>query len=315
MYDTLILKLYKSSVPDTDFLEETSSYIDISNSGMYISGISWISGYLKGLRIHITDSSIKITGSIAKYYLGTNLETLNRNDVKKAIEDLSNRLHLPIDKAVLSRIDIAENYIMEHKVSSYIEKLGELSRFNRLEMAKASLYYKQKGKSQELCIYDKIAEAKTDKVEIPERFIDKNVLRYEYRLLKRLNKRLNIREATVSLLYDEDFYSKLITLWADMFLSIKPINKMVPNLIKGKEVISDKNLGILTKIKKAGGEIAYRQWIKEQQKEGELTKKQASDRKRAIDQAIKVGGNPFMVPCKRYQELKHKIECTNRLIN
>jgi len=313
MYDTLILKLDKSSVPDTDFLEETSSYIDISNSGMYGSGIKWISGYLKGLRIHITDSSIKITGSIAKYYLGTNLETLNRDDVKKAIKDLSNRLHLPIDKALVTRIDVSENFIMKHSVNDYLTHLGQLSRFSRLEVTKGSLYYKQK--EQELCFYDKVAEAKARRVEIPEIFKNKNVLRYEYRLIKRLSKRLNVREVNVSLLYDEGFYSKLIQLWAAKFLAINKINDMVINIEAMKTIKDLNSLGVIALIEKAGGEILFVEEIKKQQRQGTLTKKQAADLRKVVKRATKVKDNPLMVCSEDTKELDNKIKCTRRFKN
>ena len=80
-------------------------------------------------------------GSLCKYYLGDNFQTLGRGDTKQAIEMLSDTLHLPLHKATVTRIDIAQNYIVKHPTSVYFNHLGNCM-FNERLVQPDGLYYK-----------------------------------------------------------------------------------------------------------------------------------------------------------------------------
>ena len=45
--------------------------------------------------------------------LESNFKTLGHAETKKAIEQLSDTLHLPIEKAIVTRLDIAQNFIVK----------------------------------------------------------------------------------------------------------------------------------------------------------------------------------------------------------
>ncbi|MDZ7936354.1 MAG: phage/plasmid replication protein [Emticicia sp.] len=54
-------------------------------------------------------------GSLSKWFLGDNIQTLTRGDMKRATEKLSDTLHLPMSKAKVGRIDLAKNLLMKFK--------------------------------------------------------------------------------------------------------------------------------------------------------------------------------------------------------
>src|SRR5690625_1513275 len=216
MFDTLKLYLRQDSVRDTDLLAETPVYLEETTAHEKQDQI-YYSGTLKNLRIYVSERGVSMQGSLAKYYLLDNMQTLRRQDTEQAIQKLSDDLHLPIKEAQVSRVDFAHNFIMKYKPEVYYPYLGESQYFKRY-IQPESLYYKNGNRTK--LFYDKPTEAKSGGYRIPEVWTGKNVLRYEIRYRRRLDKQFKEPEVRAKTLYEEKFYIKLINRYVSDFKSI-----------------------------------------------------------------------------------------------
>ena len=133
MYDTVNFRLKQYEAGGIDFLAETPCYFDVTGTHNF-NGETVLSGNLNGLKITVRRSGVNVKGgSLCKWYLGDNFQSMGRGDVKKAIEKLSDTLHLPIERASVTRLDIAQNFIVKHPTSVYYNHLGILAYAKRLE--------------------------------------------------------------------------------------------------------------------------------------------------------------------------------------
>lgn len=305
MYDTIDFCLSIADVEGVDFLQETPCYLESETIGFHDwGGQKVVSGYVGGLKVIANRYQVKVKdGSLCKYYLGSNLKAMGRSDTHRAIEKLSETLHLPMEKATVTRIDVAQNFIMKEPVKVYLNHLGRLAYATRLEEPTGLYYCKQKEK---LCFYDKVREQRTKKEEIPELYMGRNVLRYEQRFVKRLSVVFGVEKVTGALLYDEAFYSGLLDRWKGRYKEISKINDVMANFntIKGKQQLSQ--IGILAYVKMCGGENAFLEQINEARATGKLTPKQAFDLRASVKNACKVKDG-LVVPNEAIKELDKKV--------
>lgn len=259
-------------------------------------------GYLKVIlcksRIFIKDRSF------CKWIMGDNLHTLNIENIKNGIHRLSDTLHLPMDQAKVSRLDLGQNFIVQQPVENYLSHLGILSRAERLCQS-YGLYYNKT--NVQLIFYDKLEEYKQSNDKIPEQYNDKYMLRYELRLLHRLSSLLKVSEVTTGLLCNKDFYVNLVRLWYNYYKAIQKINDIDLNFDAIKNKGNLHRAAILHLLKDHGGEIEVIDQINEALECGKLTSKQAYDLRRVIIKAgeIKKG---FVTPNKDIEELNQKID-------
>lgn len=274
MLDTVNFSLTQAEVKSVDFLAEITPYLDRVADHNYDGNIV-VTGTLGNYSVSITPFQVRVKdGSLCKWYLGDNFKSMERRDIQHAIEKLSDELHLPMEQASVTRLDVAENIITQHPVSVYLEHLGVLSYANRLVQPN-SLYYHRRDET--LCFYDKIREQRDKKMPIPELFSNNNVLRYEQRYMRRLSATFKVGRVTGAMLYDESFYISLLKRWRDMYRAISKINDAVLdfNTIKTKQQLY--RMALLAWIGDVGGEIEMLNQIAENQKCGKLTSKQAYD--------------------------------------
>lgn len=288
MLDTVNFKLTGADMPHGNFMLEVPCYLDPETVAFHdFSGGQVVTGCVGNLKVSVSDNQIRVKdGSLCKWYLGDNFQTMGRGDVQKAIEKLSDTLHLPMEKATITRLDVAQNMIVEHPPSVYMNHLGMLRYAKRLQEPDG-LYYIRKAES--LCFYDKIKEQKTRGEPIPEPYKGKNVLRYEQRYAKCFSCQLGVGSVTGALLYDEAFYASLIKRWRDRYKEIGKVNDIVLNL---KSMTSKRQLykiSVLSVVERFGGEVEMINQINEAQKCGDLTSKQAFDLRKAVKEACKAG--------------------------
>jgi hypothetical protein len=294
MYDNLDLRIRNTDTPDTDFLRETAQYLDVTGEH-YFRGEPAVSGTLNGdFKITLNKNSVNIKGgSLCKWYLGDNFQTLGRSDTQQAIEKLSDILHLPIDKATVSRLDVAQNFIVKNPVEVYYNHLGELKHTKRSPITEngniEGIYYF--GSNVQSLFYNKIKQQKSKGQPIPELYQNQNVLRYEQRYTSRLYKTLNVEHITATMLYNEDFYINVCNRWRNNYKAIKKINDITLNFdtMRGKKDLY--TMGLLSLIQMQGGELAIIAQINEAQKTGTITKKTAFDMRQAITEACKMKGD------------------------
>jgi len=222
MYDTVKLWLptdYADNLQYSRTLDKLSRVTEHYRD----DGQSSISGSLSNCRVSISERGVSCFGSLAKYYLKDNFQTMTSLDTELAIEKMSDELHLPMKQAKVTRIDFAQNFLMKYEPKLYYQYLGDLKYYNRLPVEN-SLYYKNG--LRHINFYDKVIEAKEKKIDIPEVWHGQNVLRYEIRFKKRLKEDFKQNEITASTLSETSFYSKVFNKWLTYFESIKKLKEI-----------------------------------------------------------------------------------------
>ena len=270
MYDTINFKLSRESVSNVDFLQETPSYLDRETIGFHnFNGEQVITGNVGGLKVSINRHQIKVKdGSLCKWHLGDNFKTMGRSDTQRAIERLSDTLHLPMNRATITRIDIAQNIIVKHPTIVYLNHLGLLRYAKRLQEPNGLYYHRE---NERLCFYDKNREQRAKKEVIPELYRNRNVLRYEQRYTKRLPNILKVNQVTADLLYDEAFYVDLIKRWRWAYKEIDKVNNITFNFKAMTSKLQLYKMGVLSMVERVGGEVEMISQINEAQKRGDLT--------------------------------------------
>lgn len=190
-------------------------------------GQVYVSGYLKNYKVYISGQGVSLKGSLAKYFLPDNFHTLTRSDSARAIEMMTDELCLPIQKAKVNRIDLAQNFLMDYEPEAYYKFLGECPYYNRQPLSK-SLYYTNTLRQK--LFYNKIAEGKAKGLSLPDVWNDQNVLRYEMRFTSRLSKHFNQVEVTASSLSDEKFYMAVFDKWLAEYEAINKLHSINFNL-------------------------------------------------------------------------------------
>ena len=274
MYDTINFRLTAEDACNIDFLEETPCYLN--NIAHHIfSGVPVVTGDLGGLKVVASEWQVKVKdASLCKWYLGDNFQELGRGTTQQAIEKLSDDLHLPMDRATITRLDVGVNIITQHPPATYLNHLGVLANAKRLQQPKG-LYYSKR--NEVLCFYDKVMECKAHNELLPPLYRGRNVLRYEQRYMHRIHSRLKVPAVTGATLYDEAFYMAVLERFFKTYKAIKKINDIKPNfkIMKGRKDFQ--RMGVLSLIERLGGEIELTNQINEAQQRGELTSKQAYD--------------------------------------
>ena len=205
----------------TPYLDSGSERTDID------TGEVSVYGSVSNIMVSQTFGGYYIQGSLPKYLYGNNVCQLTRKDIGTAIENLSDTLHLPIQDADVTGIEVGANICLSKVPSAYIGLLGDMPRMKRV-MLGDSLYYRGSGKvfPRQYYFYDKKQEVKEKGGVMPVRLETANMLRYEMRLYRRLAKQLGIQELKASTLQDRAVYRELVNRWLDGYLSINKITDM-----------------------------------------------------------------------------------------
>jgi hypothetical protein len=182
------------------------------------TGSDTFSGQLKNLNIRLNQQIIFISGSITKFVSGTNWQLLPHEEIQQAFESLSDILHLPIQQAIITRLDMGVNIFMNNHESLYYETLDYCPRYVRLPMPNG-VYFTQNQK--QLLFYGKEKEQKEKGILIPEFYKGRNTLRYEMRWRKGLPKQLNIKRLNVETLCQKKMYLNLINRMQQEYFKIK----------------------------------------------------------------------------------------------
>ena len=254
MYDKIVI--WKSRMRDEyphllTLLEDAKEQTDLE------TGEIKSYGSLQGMRVGIYPTAIRIEGSLPKFlYEGGNVIPLTRHTTEEAVKKLSEALQINLEDARLSSLEFGANFLMRHKPSEYLKRMGELPRRKRYIFNVDTLYYRRKGKEQPdtFCLYDKISDAKAKGMPIPQGFEDKNLLRVELRLNGSLAKQMGVAEVKASTLYDRQFYSKIRGRFINTYFSITKINKLNANFMESIKTPKDAVDGFLGLMLSKAGE-------------------------------------------------------------
>lgn len=136
-------------------------------------------------------------------------------EIRSAIRSLGSALGVSIEKAKVSRIDIAFNFSVSYVPWLYLTKLLYFDSYHRSNIEKETLYFDRY--DCQLVFYDKMSELKSCGVEELEDLKDLNLLRYEFRF-KKVTKLFG--EVRGSCLYDSDFCLSLLEKWYRCYMDI-----------------------------------------------------------------------------------------------
>ena len=302
MYDTVNFRLMKNDVEDVDFLSEIPCFLQDVGEHRY-RGDVFMTGSIQGYKVTVGEYQLKVKDhSLCKFLLGDNYKTMSRRDAGLAVEKLSDFLHVPMQRAVVTRLDVAHNFVMRYPVGVYFNHLGELGRLKRLQMGDG-LYYKSGIK--QLCLYDKNKEQRGKGEPVPELYKGRNVLRMEQRYLKRITQQLG--DVTGASLSDRLFFSDIVNRLSETYESINKINDFTINIgamAAGKKELN--RLGVLALVERAGGQINFLNQIKEAQQMGLISNYNACIIKKAVKAACKVKPD-IVVQSDAIEELNRKV--------
>lgn len=248
----------KLSLPRCRDMPDISGYLDNGNESSNVkTGEVSVFGNVENIKVMQYFGGYSIQGSLPKFLYGNNVCQLTRKEVGQAIEKLSDRLHLPLNDARVTSIEVGANICLAKQHTAYTRLFGDMPRMQRVSMAD-SLYYKGSGKvhPRQYYFYDKVAEVKKSGGTMPQGLEAANMMRYEMRLNGRLPFQLSIPEFKGSTLQDRKVYQELINRWLNGYLSInKLVNMEDEHLKKGMSVKEAQEVFIAQQIAKGGSSM------------------------------------------------------------
>ncbi len=190
------------------------------------NGNIWHSGKLGKFDIMFKADYIRISGSLAKYYLGNNVATMARSDIEKAVAKMSKDFGLDVSNFDVWRIDIGATFLMNHSVCNYLAYLESCPRYKPVLYPESKMFINGQ---RTLIFYDKVKDVikKESKHVIQQlktngvfRETD-NYFRYEMQIKRKTRKTFGLTEFKARHLYDEKVYIKMIELWQREFFKVK----------------------------------------------------------------------------------------------
>lgn len=230
MYDNIHMRLTTVGVNTSTVvgrLQGAKQTIDID------TGECRTFGYLNNLRVSVYPSGLYIVGSLAKYFNGGNIYTLNRKDTERAVERLSDELGVDISSAKITYLEFGDAFVMQYPVREYLKRLSSMPRMAQNQQ-EYSLYFQCRGMEQpkSAVFYDKETELRKKKEPLPDGFSGHNLLRYEIRFKNRLPQQIGWPEVTASTLYNREFYRKMLNHYQQIYFSISKRKTLKPSALR-----------------------------------------------------------------------------------
>lgn len=212
------------------------------------------SGTIGNYQATITSRGIFLYGSLAKYYLPSNVYTLTRRQIGEALQMMSDQLHIDVKAATVTRLDISTVIPTKRPPADYYSELGSKERFKRLQPHPDTLEYLTK--KRVLIFYDKRKEAAAKRAIEPPALADSpNLLRYELRFMSQPHRQLKQADPIqAARLADQELYYLFIQRWRQEFETINKIHRHTLNMenIKTPNDVNNALLGYL--MQQAGGQ-------------------------------------------------------------
>jgi len=217
MYDTVTLWLDRQ--PHSGILAALSK---VAERRDYDSGEVTYAGKLKNLDVQLRTKGVYVSGSLPKFHVGNNLQGLDRSQIARAIEDLSDNLGMPMDGAKVNRLDFGCTFEMTSPVGRYLSALGESRHYERVPYRNGLEY---RNSSRALSFYDKANDFRRHRETVLEG-MGPNLLRYEYRLTRRVAGQLRRPEVTASMLWGEGLYGDIAVRWQEEYFAIGRLHRL-----------------------------------------------------------------------------------------
>lgn len=307
MLDTVNFLITRDDVEGVDFIRDTLPLFNLDKvfDHRKRNGLSVDATYLDNLFVEFEPWRLTVKGSLCKWYLGDNYQSMRRADIKQAVERLSEILQLPMERAKITRLDVGLSIPVKEPPVIYFNHLGALAYAQRVMQPHGVNYFRHSN-AETLIFYDKNREQRDKGFTIPDLYINCHMLRYEQQYKKRLSKLLNVPKVTGAMLYDEEFYISLLTRWREAYQAITKVNDITLNFPAMTTKRKLNTMGVLALVERMGGENNMLTHITEAQKRGELTAKQAFDLRQAVKHACK-SPDDLTKPVEAMAELDKKI--------
>lgn len=136
MFDTIHINLKSVDTQQLNFVKTVTHDLNVEPTTTPFG--TTFTSHIDNLTIRTTAQGLSIGNSICKFLYGNNLVNFTRNDTQLAFEKLSDTLHISLNNATVSRMDIAYNFNVTYTPESYFYYLGNLPYYKRLEQ----MFYK-----------------------------------------------------------------------------------------------------------------------------------------------------------------------------
>jgi hypothetical protein len=192
----------------------------------YRKDINTYSGNIGNLGVYRNLDGVHIHGSLAKYLSGENITPLTREQVREAIEKLEVETGLDLSTAIVKGVECGLSITTNEYPSEYLKLFGYPGVFTRHEFSKLggieTVSYSTNTGAFQFIGYDKMLETKRRKLQdIPPAFEGKNVLRLEYKIVRRRGIKAKFkRDLTAYDLFDPDVYRQLQNLFVEKYNAI-----------------------------------------------------------------------------------------------
>lgn len=304
MYDTINFRLGNDQARNIDFLAHIPYFLSKVSTHYKPDGQIYLTGGLGSYSVFVNKTGVSLKGSLPKFYLGDNLQTLTKSDSKQAIQKLSDSLQIPVEKAKITRVDLAQNLFVKHDPLAYFNYLNDCRYYKRL-VQPTSIYYRNS--HRQMIFYDKIKEQKSKGMIIPGIYEDRHTLRYELRFMSHISQQFNMSEVMASHLYTEDFYMNILNRWKEEYFKIRKQNHIKINLETMNSTKQFEKQIFLLGISQLGGESEALKLVDQAKREGVF--KHKMQEKRLRDKIKKISKDPDLT-CKSelIEELDKKVK-------
>jgi len=192
---------------------------------LYRKDINTYAGHIQNMGIYRNLDGLHIHGSLAGYYSGQNVTPLTLLQVNEAISILEIQTGIELETAIVKGVELGVSVKTKERPSEYLRLFGNRARFTRHEYSSLKgietiIYSNPKGSFQ-FSGYDKINEVIQKHKQIPVQFEDSNILRLEYKIVRRRGIKAKFhRDLTAYDLSNPVVYQKLQTLFLEAYQSI-----------------------------------------------------------------------------------------------
>ncbi|GBR76096.1 hypothetical protein NO2_0704 [Candidatus Termititenax persephonae] len=191
--------------------------------------VNTMTGHTGNLKIWQGIVGVIIRGSLAKYLYGENCTRLTRETLKAAVLKLETATGIDLNNGIVTRLAVGGSFIVKTAPCNYLRLFCDMPIFKRDATSGMSgiedVCYFTKSGSYQFDAYDKARERK-DK--LPELYQGCNVLRMEYRIVKRVGIKAKFNhDLTPHDLYGEGVYRKLAVLFGEFYRTIPKTGRRV----------------------------------------------------------------------------------------
>lgn len=242
--------------------------------------VSW-NGKLRNLTVRVWPGRVWLTGSLAKFHLGNNIQTLSRSDTARAIDGLSDALGESIARARVFRLDIGQTFEMTQAPAVYWREFLTPARTRRQDYRLESLTFCNKRRA--VVFYDKQAETKRARAKSSERagatestalLSRSNLLRFEVQFKRGISRVFGWSEIRAETLSDPAFFSRAVREWEAVYFRLSR-SRLVEVPDGGCDVKSVMDGLAIIGIQTLGGLQRTLDWVETTRRSGRIDKGQA----------------------------------------